>query len=73
MLFLSLKKHIPTDKMFVKSWMYVPKDQAAKYPVIPGVQVTIELPKVPEGFYKNPYRYFYESGHLRNGFGINED
>lgn len=72
MIFISLKKHIPTGKMFVQAWIYMPKEKAATCLIVHGLQAIVELPDVPEGFYKNPYRYFYEDGHLRNGFGINE-
>lgn len=73
MIVISLKKHIPTEKMFVQAWIYMPKEKAASAMIVPGLQAIVELSDVPEGFYKNSYRYFYEDGRLRNGFGINED
>ncbi len=73
MLLLRLKKHIPTGKMFVTSWFFVPKNQSTEQIIIHGQQVLIEDKNVPDGFYKTPFRYFYEDGFLRNGFGINEE
>ncbi len=73
MLLLRLKKHIPTEKMFVVAWFFVPKDKKSEQIIVHGQQVLIEDKYVPEGFYKAPFRYFYEDGHLRNGFGINEE
>lgn len=73
MLLLRLKKHIPTGKMFVVAWFFVPKNQSTQQQIIHGLQVLIEDKNVPEGFFKTPFRYFYEDGFLRNGFGINEE
>lgn len=70
MILVQLTKNITTEKMFVKSWQFVTREQAASIVSIPGSQELIELTKVPAGFYKKSDYYFVEDGILRNGYGI---
>lgn len=71
MILTYLKKHYVSGKMFVDSWVFVPKEIAVEMSSIPGVQEFIPMNKVPVGFYNNYSRYFVEDGILRNGFGLN--
>jgi hypothetical protein len=72
MILVTLQKDIKTQKLFVKSWSFVTKEQAKSIALIDGAQVILESSKVMDGFFKNPTRFFYDEGYLRNGYGINE-
>lgn len=70
MIVVHLTKNITTEKMFVKSWQFITREQAASVVQVPGSQEIIEMSKVPAGFYKKSEYYFVEDGILRNGYGI---
>lgn len=70
MILVQLTKNITTEKMFVKSWQFVTREQASSIVEIPGSQELIAITKVPAGFYKKSDYYFVEDGILRNGYGI---
>lgn len=71
MIFIKLKKHIGTGKMFVTAWNFISKSAANKVTQIPGSQIVLDEGNIPSGFYQNATAYYVESGVVRNGYGIN--
>lgn len=69
MIACSLEKHLESGKMFVTSWWFVPKQfvkqTKEKFPSC----VIVDTNSIPEGFYRDPSNFYYESEQLINSRG----
>lgn len=73
MIACTLTKHLKSGKMFVDSWWFIPKSKVnetkEKYPEA----VIVDVSGIPESFYNDSSKFYYESGSLINSYGVITD